>query len=165
MPNIYRNPAGTEYLHYLTKISLIVVGTVRQVPIRDWKEAGSNKRLERGGDYHDYIFILTIFTACIEVNCNVLVGFRQLYEHILERQWWRKDGNTCLTVVHEALFWKLICFESFPNFLVGRIRVTQQYILKIHSQYFVQLKEHLIFTLSSKHICFYIIILLNLDYG
>ena len=76
MPNIFRNPAGTEYLHHLTNISLIVVGIVRQVPIRDWKEAGSNKRLERGGYYHDYIFILKVFTACIEVNCNVLFGFR-----------------------------------------------------------------------------------------
>ena len=38
-----------------------MVGIVRQVPIRDWKEAGSNKRLERGGYYHDYIFILKFF--------------------------------------------------------------------------------------------------------
>ena len=41
-----------------------------------YSEAGSNKRLERGGYYHDYTFILKIITACIEVNCNVLFGFR-----------------------------------------------------------------------------------------
>ena len=76
MPNFYRNPAGKEYLHYLTNISLKMVGIVRQVPIRDWKEAGFNKRLGRGGYYHDYTFILKIITACIEVNCNVLFGFR-----------------------------------------------------------------------------------------
>ena len=132
MPNIYRNPASTKYLHYLMYISLKIVGIK--------KETGSNKRLERGGYYHDYIFILKIFIACIEVNCNVLFGFRQSDGHILERQQWRKDGDACLTVMLEFVFWssKLMFFLKVSLiFEQGRIRVTQQYILKIHWQYFV----------------------------
>ena len=52
-----------------------MVGIVRQVPIRDWKEAGSNKRLKREEYYHDlkvnYLNKLLLDSLNLTVFLNV----------------------------------------------------------------------------------------------